>query len=189
MIHIRGNVHRTFLFPADLAITRAYFGNFAHILTLLPHIRLVKAYGADRFRVLYHTVELGVYEVKIYCDLHAGFVAGKPVLRVSPISDFAPAPAKVTLTSLTAQGTYQSDSIFHARGAETKVDYHIRLGATLPKPLGLDLIPDRVVERIARNIVVWRMGEIADGFVARAVSDYERKERRSKRRTARSAKD
>jgi hypothetical protein len=189
MIHIRGNVQRAFTFPADLAATRAYLSDFRRLLTLLPHIRLVKAYGTNRFRVLYHTVELGVYAVRIYCDLHAGFVDGKHILRVSPNTDFAPVPARVTLTSLTAQGNYQSDSIFHAHGSQTKVDYHIRLGATLPKPLGLDLMPDRVVEQIARNIVTWRMSEIADGFVERAIHDYERRERRGPKRSARSNRD
>ncbi len=182
MIHIRGNVHRALTFPAELATTRAYFGNFRHVITLLPHIRLVKAYGANRFRVMYHTVELGVYAVRIYCDLRAGFVDGRPLLRVSPIEDFSPILPRVTMTSLTAQGRYQSDSIFHAQGDETRVDYSIRLAATLPKPLGLERMPDRVVERIARNIVTWRMHEIADGFVERAIHDYERHGRRRKRR-------
>lgn len=185
MIHVRGNVRRTFTFPADLAATRAYFSDYRRIFTLLPHIRLVRAYDAHRFRVMYHSVELGVYEVKIYCDLHVGFLDGRPVLRVSPINGMAPVAPRVTMTSLTAQGSYQSDSIFKAYGDETRVEYHIRLGAALPKPLGLDLMPDRVVERIARNIVTWRMSEIADGFVQRAIHDYERCSRRGKRQTGR----
>ena len=67
---------------------------------------------------------------------------------------------------------------FHPDGDGTRVDYRLRLSAELPKPLGLALMPDGVVERVAERIVNWRMREIADGFVARSLAVFARERRR-----------
>ncbi len=137
MIRIAGSVHRSFLFPADLPTACAYFGDFNHIARYLPHIGLVKAYAPNHFRMLYHTTELGVYRVRIYCDLEARFDEKKHVLRVAPLDGHPPVKSRVTINSLTSQGTYTSESVFRAGGGRTRVDYHLVLKARLPKPLGL----------------------------------------------------
>lgn len=178
MIEIAGGVQRAFTFPADLAATRAYFSDFRRVAGLLPHIRLVRAHGADEFRVLYRTLELGLYDVRIYCDLRAQFDPRHSVLRVTAASGYPPVKARVTLTSLTAHGRYQSTSTFLAAGGETQVIYRLTLNARLPKPLGLQLISDRALERIAHSIVMRRIHEIADGFVERSLADFEKKRRR-----------
>lgn len=178
MIAIRGAVHRSFTFPADLPAAHAYFGDFRRILNLLPHIRLVKTHGPGQFRVLYRTVEVGVYDVRIYCDLHARLDRARSVLRVAPLTGIPPVKPRVTLTSLTAQGVYQSTSSFLDGGSSTQVEYHLELNAHLPKPIGLNLISDRVLERIAHSIVMWRIHEIADGFVERSIDDFRKTRRR-----------
>lgn len=179
MIHLTGAAHRSFLFPADVSTTSAYFGDIERVLGMLPHITLVKRYGANQFRALYHTAELGLYRVRIYCDLEAHLDPHQALLRVQPLSTHAPVKARATLNSLTAQGAYTSTSHFLAEGTHTRVDYRLRLRATLPTPLGLSLVPEGVLEQIARNITQWRIREIADGLVERSIKDFAR---RSKKR-------
>lgn len=174
MIQLAGSAHRSFRFPADVATTRAYFGNFERLLRWLPHITLVKRYGPGQFRAVYHTTELGLYRVRIYCDFEAALDARRSLLRVRPSAARAPIKARATLNSLTAPGVYASTSHFLADGAQTRVDYRLRLRATLPTPLGLSLIPAQVLEQIAHNITQWRIREIADGFVERSLHDFER---------------
>lgn len=180
MISLQGAVHRSFTFPAALPAACAYFGDFRRVLTHLPHIRLVKTHAPDQFRVLYRTVELGLYDVRIYCDLAVDFDRERGILRVTPADGPAPVKPRVTLTSLTAQGAYQSTSTFQAAGDATQVDYRLELRARLPKPFGLNLISNRTVERITHSIVMWRIEEIADGFIDRSIADYRQRPRRRK---------
>lgn len=178
MISLQGAVHRSFTFPAPLPAACAYFGDFRGVITHLPHIRLVRAYAPDRFRVLYRAVELGVYDVRIYCDLAVAFDQARNVLRVTTADGLTPVKPRATLTSLTAQGAYQSTSRFQAAGDATQVDYRLELRARLPKPFGLGLISDRTVERIAHSIVMRRIEEIADGFIDRSIAAYRQRTRR-----------
>lgn len=178
MIRIAGGVRRAFEFPGNLAAARAYFGDFERVAGLLPHIQLVRAHGPGQYRVLYRTTEMGLYDVRIYCDLQARLEDHPPALRVTPITAGPPVKPRVTLTSLTALGRYQSLSTFHAAGAHTRVEYRLDLHATLPKPLGLSLISDRHLEQIAHHIVAGRIHEIADGFIRRALNDYRKQSHR-----------
>ena len=179
MIHLTGSAHRSFLFPADVSATSTYFGNLERVLGLLPHITLVKRYGADQFRALYHTTELGLYRVRIYCDLEAHLDSDQALLHVLPLTAHPAVKARATLNSLTAPGVYTSTSHFLAEGTHTRVEYRLRLRATLPTPLGLNLVPQSVLEQITRNITQWRIREIADGLVERSIKDFAR---RSKKR-------
>ena len=65
VILINGTSRQTFLFPADVATASTFYRDFGRILPYLPHIQLVKAYRPDQFRVMYHTLELNVYRVRI----------------------------------------------------------------------------------------------------------------------------
>jgi hypothetical protein len=177
MIRIAGSVARSFTFPADLPTTRAYFTDYAHVFGQLPHIRRVKTYAPGQFRMLYHTTELSLYEVKIYCDLQTRFDRARQTLVVTPLHDHAPIKSKVTLKSLVAQGLYSSESVLEEAGHHTQIHYTLTLSAALPKPFGLSMMPDRVLDRIAHSITVWRIHEIADGFIEKTIVDFGRRHR------------
>jgi hypothetical protein len=179
MIKIAGAAHRSFDFPADLATTRAFFQDFGRILGYLPHIRLAKSFTANHFRMLYHTTELGIYDVQIYCDLEAQFGAGEDVLHIRPWAVISPVKPRATINSLTAQGRYVSKSIFRAAGRYTRIDYELKLRADLVKPFGLILVPDSILQCIAVSITRRRIHEIADGFVERAIREYRLAEARN----------
>jgi len=172
MITIAGTTHQTFNFPADVATASTFYRDFSRILRYLPHIYLVKAYGPDQFRVMYHTLELSVYRVRIYCDLQVRFDEASQTLHVAPLWNKPPVKLEATVNSLTAQGYFTSRSIFRPRREHSLVDYQLGLEARLPKPFGLTLMPDRVIEQIASNITEWRIHEIAGGFIKRSVQEY-----------------
>jgi hypothetical protein len=172
MITIAGTTHQTFNFPADVAAASYFYRDFSRILRYLPHIHLVKAYSPDQFRVMYHTMELGVYRVRIYCDLQVRFDEDRQTLHVAPLFNKLPVKSEATVHSLTAQGYFTSQSIFRPRSDHAVVDYQLSLEARLPKPFGLMLMPDKVIEQIASNITDWRIHEIAGGFIKRSVQEY-----------------
>lgn len=174
MININGAVERSYIFPASLETAIAYYGNFEHILKFLPHIQRVRTYTPSEFRLVYHTVELGAYDVKMFCDLRVYFDAAEQCLRVRAIENYPPVRPHFTLTSLSAQGEYASESYFQAEGPHTRVVYHLRLNAHLPSPLGLSLVPRPIINQIANNITLARIDEIADGFIEATVNDYRR---------------
>ena len=172
VIKIAGTTHRTFSFPADIATASDFYRDFSRLLNYLPHIQLVKAHGPDQFRVMYHTLELGVYRVRIYCDLQVRYDEATQTLHVAPLLSKPPVRSEATVYSLTAQGYFTSRSVFRPRSEHSLVDYQLGLEARLPKPIGLRLMPDRVIEQIASNIAEWRIHEIAGGFITRSVQEY-----------------
>jgi hypothetical protein len=172
VIKITGTTRQTFSFPADVATASNFYRDFSHILRYLPHIHLIRAYGPDQFRVMYHTLELSVYRVRIYCDLQVRFDEASHTLHVTPLFNKPPVRSEATVHSLTAQGYFTSQSIFQGHGDYSVVDYQLSLEARLPKPFGLMLMPDRVIEQIASNITDWRIHEIAGGFIKRSVQEY-----------------
>jgi hypothetical protein len=173
MITITGTTRQTFGFPADSATASSFYRDFSRILRYLPHIHLIKAYGPDQFRVMYHTLELSVYRVRIYCDLQVWYDEVAQTLHVAPLLNKPPVKSEATVHSLTAQGYFTSQSIFRPHGDHSLVDYQLSLEARLPKPFGLMLMPDRVIEQIASNITEWRIHEIAGGFIKRSVQEYQ----------------
>jgi hypothetical protein len=180
MIAITGTARRSFIFPAALPTACAFFSNYRRLLGYLPHVEPVNLYAPHQARMLYHTIELGVYRVRIYCDLEACLDEKRHILRVVPLAGRPPVQSHVTLNSLTAYGTFASETTFRAARHHTRVEYHLTLNAQLPKPLGLALIPDTVLKRIAHEITVWRIHEIADGFIERAIREFEGQKRRRK---------
>ncbi len=174
MITIAGSTHRHFIFPGDVGSATSYYCDFNCILNYLPHIQLVAQYGPNQFRALYHTIELGAYRVRIYCDLQVHFDVAAQTLHVTPLPGMNPVRQAVTVSSLTAQGYFTSQSIFHAHDHGTHIDYRLQLHASLPKPFGLILIPDAVMNQIAASITNWRIHEIAEGFIERSIQAYQR---------------
>ena len=96
MLKLKGTTHQIFTFPADLTTASIYYTDFARILPLLPHIQLVKDYGGNRYRVLYNTLELSIYRVRIYADLQVDYDEATRTLHVSPLLDCPPVRSTAT---------------------------------------------------------------------------------------------
>ena len=185
MLKLKGTTHQTFTFPADLPTANAYYTDFSRILNYLPHVQLVKAYGDNCYRVLYNTIELCLYHVRIYADLQVRYDEAAQTLHVSPLAGCPLVRSAATVHSLVAYGCFTSRSIFHPRDEHhTAIDYELSLAAQLPKPFGLSLIPDRVMEQIATNIAEWRIEEIASGFIHRSIHEYRQQAHRAISRPA-----
>jgi hypothetical protein len=174
MIKVAGVIERSFTFPAELPTAFVYYGDLGRVLTYLPHILLVEVYRYDSFRLLYSTTELGIYHIRIFCDLQARLDEAERTLYVQPLSIDPPVKATAGAVSATTQGAYSSKSVFHPANGETLIEYQLCLQADLPTPLGLRLMPGSVVDRIAQNITERRLCEIADGFIQRSIAAYPR---------------
>ena len=174
MIKVASSTRRTFAFPADLPTAFAYYSDVGRILTYLPHISLVQAYAYDQFRMLYSTVELGVYHIRIFCDLRPTLdVNGaRRAIHINPLRDMTPVPSKASFSASVAQGYYSSSSVFHDAGKKTHVEFSMTLKAKLPTPLGLRMMPASVVDGIAGNITNARIHEIAGGFIQRSIDAF-----------------
>lgn len=61
---------------------------------------------------------------------------------------------------------------FFDLGPQTRIEYTIRLKAELERPLGMRLMPKRVVNRIAQSITDGRVREIADGFIKESMDAF-----------------
>lgn len=172
MIKVAGSYHRSFTFPAELPLAFTYYGDLGRILPYLPHIFLVQAYRYDQFRMLYSTVELGMYHIRIFCDLQAQLDEKKRALIIQPLKSATQVKRTAGVKSATAHGLYSSKSVFHPADKETVIQYSVQLKANLPTPLGLRLMPGSMVNRIAHNITRWRIREIAEGFIERSIDAF-----------------
>lgn len=174
MIKVAGSAHRTFNFPADLPTAFAYYSDAERILTYLPHIVLVQAYAVDQFRMLYRTLELGVYHIRIFCDLRTTLDVSRDrrAIHINPLRNVTPVPPKASLSASVAQGCYSSSSVFHDDGNKTRIDFSMTLQAKLPTPLGLRLMPASVVDGVAGNITKARIHEITNGFILRSIDAF-----------------
>jgi hypothetical protein len=171
MIKIAGSSSRSFVFPAELPLAYAYYADVGRLLTYLPHISLVRAYASDRFRLLYTSTELGAYHIRIFADVQTTMEAGW-VVRVHPLPGLAPVDSQAGVNSSTTQGFFTSHSVFKDEGAQTRIEYTLRLQAQLPAPVGLRLMPGSMVNRIARGITKARIREIVEGFIERSASAF-----------------
>jgi hypothetical protein len=172
MIRVAGSYHRSFTFPAELPLAFTYYGDLGRILPYLPHIFLVQAYRYDRFRMLYSTIELGMYHIRIFCDLEAQLDEKERALIIRPLGGAAPVKRTATVKSATAHGRFSSKSVFHPVDKKTSIEYSLQLKADLPTPYGLRFMPGSMVNRIADNITRWRIREIAEGFIERSIDAY-----------------
>jgi hypothetical protein len=173
MVTISGSVQRTYLFPAPLASAFDYFADMSRTLHFLPHISVMQFYGANQFRMQYATTELGIYRVRIICDLETELDYESQRLHIFPLAGAQPISSEAGMYSLTGQGYYASESIFHPHGDQTLLDFRMRLHARLPRPLALRFMPGTVLDAIARNIAQRRIQEIAEGFVERSIRAYQ----------------
>ncbi len=171
MIHISGSARRAFTFPAPLPVAYAYYADVSRLLNYLPHISLVRAFGPDRFRLLYHSLELGAYRIRIYADVQTTLEKGW-VLRVHPLEGITPVSPKAGLHSATTHGYFSSRSVFYDAGEETRIEYSLQLEGKLPVPLGLRFMPKSMVNHIAQSITNMRIREVCEGFIERSIEAF-----------------
>lgn len=172
MIKVIGSIERDFTFPGEPASALNYYSELERIAQYMPHIELVEVYNSHQIRVLYATTELGSYDINIYCDLQCKIDTADNTFTLLPLEGREEVPAKATLNSTMGQGMFALQARFTPNGAVSHVDYIIQLKAMLPRPLGMRLMPRRVVNRIAQNITDSRIREIADGFISDSVAAY-----------------
>lgn len=175
MIKIASSVKIAFLFPADWETAFSYFSDIPRLVTHLKHIDLVLTENLveQEFRLWYHTVELGRYHIHVYCDIRVELDRETRRILLQPIQGYPPVPTKVTVNSTTTRGYYSSEGRFLAVGPDsTRIEYALNLQATPPKPKGMQLVPGRIVDKVAQNITSHRMREIADGFIESSVQGF-----------------
>jgi hypothetical protein len=122
--------------------------------------------------MLYSTIELGVYHIRIFCDLQARLDEKGRTLSIIPLNGVPPAKTEKGVKSATTQGFFSSQSVFYADGGETAVEYGLELRAELPTPGGLRFMPRSVVNHIAHSITQSRISEIAEGFIERSIDAF-----------------
>jgi hypothetical protein len=171
-IKIDGSTRRSFIFPAAVDQAFAYYSDLNQTFACLPHILIVKKYSATSYRLLYNTTELGVFRVRIFCDLEAFVDRHNRILSFQPMKGSIPIESTFDLHSLQAQGSYSSQSRFNPVGKQTRVDYVLHIEASLPTPLAAYTIPSSMRNSLASSITTWRIREIADGFIERSIKKY-----------------
>lgn len=173
MIKVIGSIKRAFVFPADCNTALFYYSELERITQFMPHISLVELYEPNQIRVLYKTLELGSYAIRIFCDLHSSVELDEKTLLLQPMNTYPPVESKANINTTTGQGLFSLKAQFsEIDEQQTRVEYEIKLNAKLPRPLGMRLMPRRVVNRIAKNITNSRIREIADGFIAGSVAAF-----------------
>lgn len=174
MINIIGSIKRAFVFPAIPKVALTYYSDLSRVAEFLPHISLVHAYTPNQIRMLYETVELGAYTIQIYSDLESHVDWQAMILKVYPVNIETAPPilAETSMRQATGSGLFAIDTQFFDMGNQTRVEYTIRLKAELERPLGMRLMPKRVVSRIAQSITDERVKEIADGFIKSSIEAF-----------------
>lgn len=172
MIKVTGSIKRAFVFPADIITTMYYYSELERITQFMPHISLVELYAAKQIRVLYKTQELGSYTIRIFCDLESSIASNEQTLLLQPLHIYPPVAAQAGLNTTTGQGLFRLKAQFFDLAEQTRVEYKIELSGALPRPLGMRLMPRRIVNRITRNITDRRIREIADGFIKASIEAF-----------------
>jgi hypothetical protein len=174
MINLTGSIKRAFVFPSSAQTALTYYSDISRVTEFLPYISLVHTYAHNQIRMLYETVELGAYTIQIYSDLESYVDWKKMLLHVYPVNieTAVPVQAETSMRHSTGQGLFAIDTQFFDLGSQTRVEYAIRLKADLERPLGMRLMPKRVVKRIAQSITDERVREIADGFIKASIDAF-----------------
>ena len=173
MIKIDSSVQFSFMFPADIATTFAYYSDMQRLIQHLKYMELVdlETENENEFRIYYNTVELGSYHIHVYSDIRMELDSGM-VIRLVPIENFPPIKTKVTLNATTARGHYASEAHFFPAGDHTRVEYSLSMQASPPRPKGMRFMPGKMVDKIAQNITNHRIKEIADAFIDNSIDTF-----------------
>jgi len=172
MIRVAGSARRKFIFPARMAETFKYYRNLERSFAFLPHIRLVHSRTPGHYRLEYSNLELGLYTVKIYCDVACEVDEGEYAIRIAADPHGMAVKPRSGLYSMSCHGTYHSVTLFDAQGEQTLVDYRIELNAHLPLPFSMRWIPAGLMDGVAQNRFVMHTDEIIDSFVKRSIEAY-----------------
>ncbi|MCB0035358.1 MAG: hypothetical protein KDE51_15105 [Anaerolineales bacterium] len=174
-IEVFGSAERSFLFPAPRPVAYEFYSSLPRIIPFLPRIVLVQEGDDEIYRVAYRSRELSVYDVDIPCDLRLSTAEGPELLRIqhTDIHRFPEVAPYATMRSCRAMGRFQIESRFQeAAASQTMINYRLMLSSTLPKPLGLLLVPNSVMSGVVERIVQIRINEIVDHFVADSVAAF-----------------
>jgi hypothetical protein len=138
----------------------------------LPHIKLIKTYSRTHFRVLFHSTELGIYKIELYCDLEVLRDRANQQIKVEHLTGKKTVKPKAGMHSIRGMANFNSLSSFKPEGDQTRIYYHLNLEGRLPKPLAFSLVPDNITDHIAESIAKRRIHEIADGFITGSLTDF-----------------
>jgi hypothetical protein len=169
MIRLAGSAQRSFVLPVEPPRAYEFYRDFERIVQFLPHIHLTQTHNDSLYQVCYDTLELGVYRVKIYCEVQTLYDEGAQLIKISPANGSNSIRGHAGLTSLVCSGSYTSESRFYQDADGTRIEYNLVLRADAPKPLGLRLMPDPVLDRLANSVGHQRMNEIIDTFIQRSL--------------------
>lgn len=173
MIKIDSTVQFSFMFPANIATTFAYYSDMQRLAQHLKYMELVDSEpeAENEYRIYYNTVELGTYYIHVYCDIRMELDGGN-IIRLMPIENPPPIKTKVTLNATTARGYYTSEARFFPVDDHTRVEYSLSLQASPPRPKGMRFMPGKMVDKIAQNITTYRIKEIADAFIDNSIDSF-----------------
>ncbi|GIK57356.1 MAG: hypothetical protein BroJett015_30190 [Chloroflexota bacterium] len=174
MMQISGSIQRAFIFPAEVQETLTFFSELIQVAQFMPHISLVHTYAPNQIRVMYETVELGSYTIRIFTDLEGNIDRHAHTISVYPVRLETAVPIKpeATLRETVGHGLFAIQAQLYDLGGQTRLEANLRLQAELEQPRGMNLMPKRVINRIAQGITDHRMREMADGFIRAALAAY-----------------
>ncbi|MFO7537391.1 MAG: hypothetical protein R6X32_04940 [Chloroflexota bacterium] len=173
MLKVAGSASLSFVFPARRAIAYLFYNNMERLVSYLPHIEMLYEENEFEYRMLYQSTELGTYHLSIFCDVRMELPPGNRVIRLVSIENLPPVETKLTVNSTTGRGFFSSEAHFHDEGPDqTRIDFKMRLGANMPRPLGMRFMPGRVVDNIANGITNRRLREITEGFLELSLADF-----------------
>jgi hypothetical protein len=174
MIQISGSIHRSFIFPATPSETLTFFSELIRVAQFMPHISLVHTYAPHQIRAMYESLELGSYTIRIFTDLEGAIDRQAQTISVYPvkISTAVPIKSEATLRETVGYGLFAIQAQLFDLEDQTRIEANLRLQAELEQPRGMNLMPKRVVNRIAQGITDHRLREMADGFIKASLASY-----------------
>ncbi len=175
MIKINGAMTRTFILPSDPAPVLLFFDDIARVINFIPKVTLIHTYQENQIRTLYESVELGTYTIRMISDLQIDRRWDEYVLDVysAEIATAVPVEPVATMRQTTGPALFSIQVQLFDLGGQTRIEFSNRIQAELIRPKGMRLMPQRVVNRIAKGIAESRNREIADGFIKNALESYD----------------
>jgi len=172
MIQLAGSAQRSFVFPSNLQEAFAFYGDIRQSFRFLIHISVIHSHASGQYRLLYSSLESGLYRVKIFCDVLATIDENKYCIRISPFKGNGPVKSEAGLYSMTGQGYYNSMILFSECGDRTRIEYNIEMKASLPVPFTLRWIPNALMDGIAQHHLNLHTHEIIDTFIEKSIQAY-----------------
>jgi hypothetical protein len=140
----------------------------------MPHISLVHAFTPHQIRALYQSTELGAYTIQIITDLEGKIDAVNQTISVYPIKlkNAPPVQIQATARETMGEGLFAINAQLFDLGEQTRIEAQLRLEAALERPRSMNLMPKRVVNRLAKGITDNRIREMADGFIKNSLDHF-----------------